>query len=185
MSCSRAAVLTPLNLVFRHPDRLREPRREHLHAADVRLARAILGVDRERQRLDRGEVQVGYFLHVALLVFDAAQIDLVAAIGQVQRRRREQRDPVVGRAADDNRDACGRHCAHEVARGAPEKVFVPDLEQVLVRGEGDRSGNEHRVAQEVRTGRAEQRFRHRGKRHRRETGNAAQGIETPHRPPAR
>ncbi len=107
--------------------RFREARGKHLHAADVRLARAILRVDRERQRFDRREVQVGHFLHVALLVFDAAQIDLVAAIGQVQRRRRQQRDPVVGRAADDDRDARGRDGADEIARRAPEKILVPDL----------------------------------------------------------
>ena len=50
--------LYALNLVFRHADGFCEPRGKHLHAADVRLARAIFGVDRECERFDCGEVQV-------------------------------------------------------------------------------------------------------------------------------
>ncbi len=177
--------LDALNLVLRHADRFREARGKHLHAADVRLARAILRVDRERQRFDRGEVQVGHFLHVALLVFDAAQVDLVAAIGQVQRRRREQRDPVVGRAADDNRHARGRDGADEIARRAPEEVLVPDLDEVLVRREGDRRRDERRVAEEIRARRAEQRLGHRRERHRRQARRCRRAHETPRPPPAR
>ena len=52
--------LDALDLVVRHAERLREPRGVDLHAADVRLRRLILGVDRERQRFDRREVQVGH-----------------------------------------------------------------------------------------------------------------------------
>ena len=165
--------------------RLREAGGEHLHAADVRLARAIFRVDRERERFDRREMQVRHFLHVALLVFDAAQIDLVAAIGQIQRRRGQQRDPVVGRAADDDRHASRRDRADEIARRAPQEIFVPDLQQALVRRQRDRRGDQRRVAEEVGAGRAEQRLRHRRERHRREARTVRRARETPSRRPAR
>ncbi len=173
--------LDALNLVFRHADRFRETRREHLHAPDVRLARAILGVNRQRERLDRRQVQVRDLLHMALLVLDAPHVDLVAAIREVERRRREQSDVVVGGAADDDRHTCRCHRADEVARRAPEEVLVPHLEQRLVRRQGDRRRDESGVAEEIRANPSEQRLGHRGQRHRREPGNAAQGLKRPAR----
>ena len=81
--------LDALDLVVRHARALRaRPGGVDLHAADVALRRLILRVDRERQRFDRRQVQVGDLLHVPLLILDAAQIDLVGAVGQVERRAR-------------------------------------------------------------------------------------------------
>ena len=62
MSCSSAAVFTPCISLSRHPERARETGRVHLHAADVALRGLILGVDRERERFDRRQVQVGHLL---------------------------------------------------------------------------------------------------------------------------
>ena len=86
--------LDALDVVVRHPERPRHRGGVELHAADVRLRGLILGVDGERQRLDRREMQIGHLAHVALLVLDAPEVDLVGAIRQVERRGRERRDPL-------------------------------------------------------------------------------------------
>ncbi len=85
--------LHALDVVLGHPERARERRRVELHAPDVELRGLVLRVDRQRERLDRRQVQVRHLAHVALLVVDPAEIDLVAAVGQVQRRRREREQP--------------------------------------------------------------------------------------------
>ena len=94
--------LDALNLVLGHPDRFRKARGKHLHAPDVRFACAIFRVDCERQRFDRGEVQVRHFLHVPLLVFDAAQVDLVMAVRD--RREQEERKKPIGVAEAPKRE---------------------------------------------------------------------------------
>ena len=122
-----------LNLALGHADGLREAGSKDLHASNVRLAGAILRVDRERERFNRRQMQIRDFLHVTLFVLDPAQVDLVAAVSEVQRRGGEYRDPVVGRSADDDRNAGGGCRADEVARRAPEEILVPDMHHRLVR----------------------------------------------------
>ena len=78
--------LDALDLGVGHAEAARDAGRIDLHAADVRLRGLILRVDRERERFDRREVQVGHLLDVTALVVDAAEVDLVGAIGQVERR---------------------------------------------------------------------------------------------------
>ena len=80
--------LDALDLVLRHAERAREAGGVHLHAADVALRRLILRVDGERQRFDRGQVQIGDLLHVPLLILDAAEIDLVGPVGRGRAARR-------------------------------------------------------------------------------------------------
>ena len=96
MSCSSAAVLMPWISGVGQTERVRQPGRVDLHAADVHLRRLILGVDGAGQRFDRRQVQIRGLLHVPLLVVDAPHVDLVGAIGQVERREGERRDPVAG-----------------------------------------------------------------------------------------
>ena len=166
-----------LDLALGHADGLRKARGKDLHATNVRLAGAILRVDRQRQRFNRREVQIRDFLHVALLVLDAAQIDLVAAISEIQRKRGEHRDPVVRRPADDDRNTRGRRRAHEVARRTPEEILIPDMHHRLVRRQRNRRRDQRRVAEEIGACRADQRFCHGGQRHRRQAGNAAEGMK--------
>ena len=137
-----------LDLALGHPDAFRKARGKDLHPTDVRLAGAILRVDRQRQRFNSREVQIRDFLHVTLLVLDAAQIDLVAAIGEIQRRRGEHRDPVVRRPADHDRNTRGRRRAHEVARRTPEEILIPDAQHRLVRRQRNRGRDQRRVAHE-------------------------------------
>ena len=96
MSCSSAAVLTPWMSAGARPAAFARPDGVELHAADVRLRRLILGVDRARQRFDRRQVQVRGLLDVPLLVLDAAHVDLVGAVRQVERREGQRRHPVAG-----------------------------------------------------------------------------------------
>ena len=72
--------LHTLNFVVRHAERARQSGGVHLHPADVALGRLILGVDGERQRFDRGQMQVRNLLHVPLLILDAPEVDLVGAV---------------------------------------------------------------------------------------------------------
>ena len=120
--------LDALDLVLAHAQTARQRRRIELHAADVELRRLVLGVDRERQRFDRRQVQVGHLLGVTALVFDASQVDLVGVIGQVERcaEQRQQRDPLLLQVGDP-RDARRSARADEIARRAPQEVLVPDL----------------------------------------------------------
>ena len=90
--------LHALDFVVRHPERPGESRGVHLDPADVALRRLILGVDGERERFDGGQMEVRDLRHVPLLILDAAHVDLVGAVGQVERRRAERRHPVA--AAD-------------------------------------------------------------------------------------
>ena len=57
--------LDALDLVLRHAERARQPGGVHLHAADVALRGLILGVDGQRQRLDRRQMQVRHLLRRA------------------------------------------------------------------------------------------------------------------------
>ena len=100
--------LHALDVVVRHAQRSGELGGIELHAADVRLRRLVLRVDRERERFDRREVQVGHLAHVALLVLDAAQIDLVGAIGEIERRDGQR----VSQCAETG-------CTIQVAAAAP------------------------------------------------------------------
>ena len=65
--------LHALDLVVGHAERLGDAGGVDLHAADVALRGLVLGVDGQRQRLDRRQVQVGHLLHVPPLVLDAAR----------------------------------------------------------------------------------------------------------------
>ena len=105
--------------------RLRQAGRVDLHAADVHLRGLILGVDRARQRFDRRQVQVRGLLHVPLLVLDAAHVDLVGAVGQIERREGERRDPVAGVVVTSDAASAARAGADEIARRAPQEVVVP------------------------------------------------------------
>ena len=89
--------LDALNLVVGHAQRAGQPGGVDLHAADVRLRGLILGVDGERQRLDRGQMQVGHLLDVPALVVDPAQVDLVGAVGEVERGNRQEASQIPGR----------------------------------------------------------------------------------------
>ena len=135
--------LDALDFVLGHPERAREPGRVHLHAADVALRGLILRVDRERERLDGGQMQVRDLLHVPLLVLDAAQIDLVRPVEQVDRHRRQQRRPVAAALNDPGRGR-RRQGADEVARRAPQEVLVPHADDALLRRQADGRRDEQR-----------------------------------------
>jgi hypothetical protein len=85
--------LHPLDLALRHVQRPSQRRRVELHAADVRLRRLVLCVDRERQRFNCGQVQIRGFLHTALLFLDASAVGLVAPVRQGEWREGEQHQP--------------------------------------------------------------------------------------------
>ena len=149
--------LDALDLGLGHAERAREPGGVDLDAADVALRGLILGVDRQRQRLDGRQVQVRHLPHVPLLVLDAAHVDLVGAIDQIQRRRGQQRHPVAA-ALDDCRGDRGRAGADEVARRAPQEVLVPDAADRLLGREADRGRDQRGVEDEVGGRRADERL---------------------------
>ena len=75
--------LHALNLVVAHAERARDAGGVHLNAPDVALGRLVLGVDGERERFDRGEVQIGDLADVPLLILNPAHVDLVGPVDQV------------------------------------------------------------------------------------------------------
>ena len=121
--------LHALDLGVGHAEPARDARGVDLDAADVRLRGLILGVDGERERFDGGQVQIGHLLDVPPLVVDAAEVDLVGAVGEVERRERPAA-PVhtpefITAHVRDGRGAG----ADEVAGRAPQEVLVPDGEE--------------------------------------------------------
>ena len=56
-------------------------------ALQVFVGSVILGFDGEREGLDRAEMEVGHLFHVALLVFELAQIEPVRTVNQVDHRQ--------------------------------------------------------------------------------------------------
>ena len=133
--------LDALDLVVGHAQRAGQARGVDLHAADVRLGRLVLGVDGQRQRLDRGQVQVGHLLDVALLVVDAPQVDLVGAVGQVERRdgqQRRARCPMSSRPRWRRPRRRRRRSSSARSRGSSRSRRV---EQRLPRREGDGDGD--------------------------------------------
>ncbi len=57
--------LDRLQFFARYADRFRQPARVELHAKDVRVAHLVLRVDRARERLDRGQMQIRRALAMA------------------------------------------------------------------------------------------------------------------------
>ena len=156
--------LDPLDLRVGEADRLRQPGGEHLHAPDVHVRGLILGVDGAGERLDRGKVEIGSLLHVALLVLHPPQIDVVGAVGQIQRHEGDRRQPVAG--VIDERDAEGRRRgADEVAGRDPPEVVVPDRGHAFVRRQGNRDRHQARVHQVRGRGRADERAGNGTQRH--------------------
>jgi hypothetical protein len=148
----------PLNFAVRHAERFRQARRIDLDTADVRLRCLVLGIDRERERFDGRKVQVGHLLHVPPFVVDASEVDLVGAVGQIERSGEEQGDPDARpeeRPLGSNRDSG----SDEVARRTPQEVLIPHVEDRLMRREADGDRDEQRVADEVGRGGADERPR--------------------------
>ena len=148
--------LDTLDLGLGHPESLGDTRRIDLHAANVRLGGLILGVDGERERFDRGQVEVGHLLDVAALIVDAAQVHLVAAIRDVERSGGQQRRPHAGIHHRPRGDR-GSAGSHEVARCAPEKILVPDADERLPGRERHRDCDQAGIEDEIRRRRRDER----------------------------
>src|SRR5262249_55544262 len=166
--------LHALDLRLGQARRPREAGGVDLHATDVHLRGLILRIDRTGQRFDRRQVQIGGLLHVALLVLDAAHVDLVGAVGEVERRKGERRNPVARVRDEPGRNRGGAR-ADEIARRAPEEVVVPGRYDGRARRQRDRRRDETGVQQEVDGRRADERLRELRERHRRRV--AAEQLE--------
>ena len=151
--------LDALNLVRRQSRRSRQAGRIHLYPPDVRLRRLILGVDGAGQRFDGREMQIRGLLDVPLLVLDAAHVDLIGAVGQIDRRERQRRHPVA-RLRDDPDGEGGAAGADKVARRAPQKGLAPGCRESLAGRQGNRPGDEHGVDDEIDEGGDHQRHGH-------------------------
>ena len=123
--------LHALNLVVAHAERAREAGGVHLNAPDVALRRLILGVDGERQRFDRGQVEIRDLPHVPLLILNPAHVDLVGPVDQVDAAPPSAAPSSSRRASTTAAAIAAAPRAEEVARRAPEEVLVPDAERRL------------------------------------------------------
>jgi len=93
-------------------------------------------------------VQIRGLLHVPLFALDAAHVDLVGAVGQIDGREAERREPVA-RLRDERRGNRRGAGADEVARGAPEKIRLPRRRNRLARRQGNRRRESGRVFVDV------------------------------------
>ena len=63
----------------------------HPHSLQVVVSSVILGLDSQSQRLNGSQVKVCHFLHVALLIFQFAQIETIRTVDQVNNGHYQQR----------------------------------------------------------------------------------------------
>ncbi len=160
-----------LHVAGRHAHGLGEPGREDLHAADVRRRGLVLGVDRQRERLDRREMQIRHLADPALLGIHAIEVQAVGAVNQVERHDQQPDRP--GIAVRQQRHAGRRRAgADDEAQRAPDDVIVPDLAKRLAALEADGRRDQQRVEHEI----AQRR------RHRRRLEAAARRRLHPERP---
>ena len=73
-----------LSFGVRHTELSSHRRRVELHAADVILGRAVLGVDRARKRFDRRQVQFGQLLGAPLLSPESGLEDAIRAQSEIE-----------------------------------------------------------------------------------------------------
>ena len=79
-----------LHLDLGHPELTRDSGGVDLNAADVVFRRAVLRVDRARERFDRREVQLGNLLDVPAFVVEPREQYKVRAQSQIQDHRDQQ-----------------------------------------------------------------------------------------------
>ena len=82
--------LDRLHLDVGHPECPRQRGRVNLDATDVVMRRLILGVNRQRQRFDRRQVQLGHLLRVTVLFLEASRERPIRAERQVHDWRDQQ-----------------------------------------------------------------------------------------------
>ena len=130
MSCSSAATFTPSISPSDMPASaassaaLACTRRMWLSFGQPFVDRLVACVDGACERFDARHVQLRDLLDVLLLLLDAPQVDPVAAIREIERRRDQQHRPDLHR----HDDADGHHRdagADEARRCGPEEVLLP------------------------------------------------------------
>src|SRR5579864_515828 len=120
----------------------------HADALQVFVGRVILGFDGQREGLDGAQMEVGHLFHVALLVFEFAQIEPIRTVDQVDHRQNEQGGFPVEIAIEPSDHACD--CGtNEVVGERPEIAVHQDALQRTAFGERDDSGNGSGVGDEV------------------------------------
>ena len=124
--------LHAFHFVRRHACRAGELRGSGLHAADVVVVRT-LAIDQVWSRASIARASASTLamcrsdtcFTCSLLLFDAAQIDPVAPIRQIQGRCRQQHHPDLHRHHDANRHD-GHAGANEARGRGPEEVLLPE-----------------------------------------------------------
>ena len=140
-----------LDVRLRHAHRLGNAGRVGLHLANVRRRRLVLGVDGQRERLDRRQVQIGHLSHAALLGIHAIEVEPVGPVDQIQRNQHQRDQARVGRLVE-RRTHRGRACADDVAERAPHRVLVPHFSEGLDRLERHCRRHQQRVQHEIARG---------------------------------
>ena len=115
-----------LHVGRRHAHDARQAGGMHLHAADARGRRLVLGVDGQRQRLDGRQVHVRHLAGATPLVLDAVGVDPVGPVRQVERTDQQRRQPGAvarqqhrGRRRDGRRRRCSSARSRRRARSTP------------------------------------------------------------------
>src|SRR5437763_15515839 len=96
----------------------------------------IFGFNRQGQRFDSSQVEVGHLLHMPLLVFEFSQIEPVGAIDQVNNGNDQQRSFPSESPVEPAKHAC--ECSsHQVVRHKQEVGLHPKLDACLSYGQTD------------------------------------------------
>ena len=120
----------------------------HPNSLQMIVSGVIFGLNRQGQRFDGSQVEVGHLLYVPLLVFEFAQIEPVGAIDQVNNGNDQQRSFPSKSPVEPAKHAC--ECSsHQVVRKRPEVAIHPNLVECLSFCKRDDGSDGSRVGQEV------------------------------------
>ena len=146
--------LDAADLALAHAERLGQASGEPLDAAHVLREGVVLGVDGRGKGLDRRQVQVRHLAHLPLLVGQALEVDVVAAIRQQRRHRDGEQQHDRADVAERRHEGGGGGRADDVARRRPQEVGVPHRQRRGAARPGHGQGDERRRDDEVGAGRA-------------------------------
>ena len=146
MSCSTAAVRTACTSASDIPSITASSPGIRLHAPHVCRRRHVFRVDRDGERFDRREVQVGHLLRPALLGLDPLRPRAAGHVRQHQRQKCGRPQPPC-RSMDEHCRNRARPRAHAAAQRDPRQLVAPGRRGVPAR-RGEQTAAHHERAQE-------------------------------------
>src|SRR4029077_15015353 len=108
----------------------------------------IFGFDGQCQRFNRAQVEIGHLFHVALFVFELAEIETIRTENEVNGREKKQRSLPVESAVKPGDDS-GNSGADQVVGKGPEVAIHQNLPQRPPLGQRNYGSNNARIGEKI------------------------------------